>query len=148
MGMGGQHHAPAALSPGKRPRTHFIGGWVGPRAGLDGCRKSRSRRNSIPGPSSPQPVAIPIELSRHTLTKRTWNKQKWTEQIAHYIHETAKFFAWHYSIFDFRLTKSWMWYFLVFDDTKHLLSATHCTETLNHIKRLSSHVLTKSRLQL
>jgi hypothetical protein len=29
MGMGGQRHAPAALSPG-RPGTHCIGGWVGP----------------------------------------------------------------------------------------------------------------------
>jgi hypothetical protein len=37
MGVGGQRHAPAALPPGKRPGTHFIGGWVGPRAVLDGC---------------------------------------------------------------------------------------------------------------
>jgi hypothetical protein len=34
MRVGGQLHAPAALSPGKRPSTHFIGGLVGPRAGL------------------------------------------------------------------------------------------------------------------
>jgi len=34
MGVGGQRHAPAAL-------PHCIGGWVGPRAGLDGCGKSR-----------------------------------------------------------------------------------------------------------
>ena len=55
MGVGGQHHAAAALSPGKRPGTHCIGGWVGPRAGLDGCGKSRppAHRDSIPGPSSP-----------------------------------------------------------------------------------------------
>jgi hypothetical protein len=39
MGMGGQLHAPAALPPGKRLGTHSIGGWVGPRAGLDGCEK-------------------------------------------------------------------------------------------------------------
>ena len=39
--VGGQRHAPAALPPGKRPGTKFIEGWVGPRAGLDGCRKSR-----------------------------------------------------------------------------------------------------------
>jgi hypothetical protein len=32
MGMGGQRHALAAL-----PGTHCTGGWVGPRAGLDGC---------------------------------------------------------------------------------------------------------------
>jgi hypothetical protein len=34
MSVGGQLHAPAALPPGKRPGTHCIGGWVGPRAGL------------------------------------------------------------------------------------------------------------------
>jgi hypothetical protein len=37
MGVGGQIHAPAALPPGKRPVTHCTGGWVGPRADLDGC---------------------------------------------------------------------------------------------------------------
>jgi len=26
---------PAVLPPGKRPCTHCIGGWVGPRAGKD-----------------------------------------------------------------------------------------------------------------
>jgi hypothetical protein len=40
MGMGGQHHAPAALPPGKGPSTNRIGGWVGPRACLDGCGRS------------------------------------------------------------------------------------------------------------
>ena len=29
------------LYPLERPGTHCIGGWVGPRAGLDGCVKSR-----------------------------------------------------------------------------------------------------------
>jgi hypothetical protein len=28
------------LYPRERPRTHCIGGWVGSRAGLDGCGKS------------------------------------------------------------------------------------------------------------
>ena len=41
MEVGGQRHAPAALPPVKRPGTHCIGGGVGPRAGLDGCGKSR-----------------------------------------------------------------------------------------------------------
>jgi len=31
----GQKHAPAALYPRERLGTHFTGGWVGPRAGLD-----------------------------------------------------------------------------------------------------------------
>jgi hypothetical protein len=35
-----QRHTPAALLPGRnRTGTHFIGGWVGLRAGLDGGRK-------------------------------------------------------------------------------------------------------------
>jgi hypothetical protein len=35
---------------------------VGPRVGLDRCGKSHPHRDSIPGPSSPYPVAIPTEL--------------------------------------------------------------------------------------
>jgi hypothetical protein len=37
----------------ERPGTHCIGGWLGPRAGLDGCGKSRPHRHLIPGPSRP-----------------------------------------------------------------------------------------------
>ena len=50
----------------ERPGTHCIGGWVVPRTGLDRCGKSRPHQDSIPGPSSPQRVAIPTELSRPT----------------------------------------------------------------------------------
>ena len=32
---------PQPLYPRERPGTHFIGGWVGPRAGLDRCGNSR-----------------------------------------------------------------------------------------------------------
>ena len=39
-GVSGQRRARAVLSS-ERPGTHFIGGWVGPRTGLDGCGKSR-----------------------------------------------------------------------------------------------------------
>jgi hypothetical protein len=36
MGVSGQHHAPATLYPREgTPGTHYTGGWVGPRAGLD-----------------------------------------------------------------------------------------------------------------
>jgi hypothetical protein len=41
MGVRGQRHTPAALYPRESPRTHWTGGWVGPRAALDGCGKSR-----------------------------------------------------------------------------------------------------------
>jgi len=52
-GVGGQRHVSAALLPGKRPGTQCIEGWVGPRAGLDGCGKSRPHQDSIPGLPSP-----------------------------------------------------------------------------------------------
>jgi len=82
MVVGGQHHA-SAVYPRERPGTHCIGGWVGPRGGLDGCRKSRRP----PGfdPRIVQPVvsrntdwAIPAlyhvlfyHISPHYLTIRT-----------------------------------------------------------------------------
>jgi hypothetical protein len=49
MRVGGHLHVPAALPLGKRPGAHCIEGWVGPRAGLDGCGISRPHRDSIPG---------------------------------------------------------------------------------------------------
>jgi len=50
---------PRPLYPWERPGTPYIGGWVGPEAGLDGCGKSRH----TPGidPRNVQPV-----LSRYT----------------------------------------------------------------------------------
>jgi hypothetical protein len=38
-GVGGQRHAPATLPQG-RTRYLLYSGWVGPRAGMDGCEKS------------------------------------------------------------------------------------------------------------
>ena len=37
-GLSGQQYDPAALYPRKRPCTHCTGGWMGPRAGLDGAK--------------------------------------------------------------------------------------------------------------
>jgi hypothetical protein len=39
-------HASAALPPEKKPSSHFTGGWQGQRAGLDGCGKCCTRRDS------------------------------------------------------------------------------------------------------
>ena len=44
---------PGRFTAGKGPGTNCTGGWVGPRAGMDGCRKCRPRRDSILRPSSP-----------------------------------------------------------------------------------------------
>ena len=39
---------------------------MGPSAGLDGCGISHPHQDSIPGPSSTYPFAIPTELSQPT----------------------------------------------------------------------------------
>ena len=57
--VGGQRHAPAALPPRERPGTHCTGGWVGPRAGWDGCGKSR------PPPGLDPRIVKPV-ASRYT----------------------------------------------------------------------------------
>jgi hypothetical protein len=64
MVVGGQRHAPAALPPRKKLGTHCVGGWVGPKAGVDASRKS-----FLPeiDPRTFQPVA----------SRYTWNKVKW-----------------------------------------------------------------------
>jgi hypothetical protein len=62
MEVSGQLHAPAALPPRERdPGTHWIGGWVGPRAVLDTVvtREIPSpRRESNPRTPIVQPVAL------------------------------------------------------------------------------------------
>jgi hypothetical protein len=46
MRVDGQRHAPATLPPAKRPGTRCVGGWVGSRAGLDGCNNSNNNNNN------------------------------------------------------------------------------------------------------
>jgi hypothetical protein len=49
MEMTGQLHAPAAFNTGERaPDTHWLGGWVGPRAGLDMVSKRKTVGNRTP----------------------------------------------------------------------------------------------------
>jgi hypothetical protein len=56
------HSTPGEETPG----AHWIGGWVGPRVGLDTVEKrqiSCPRRKMNPNSSATQPVTIPSELS-------------------------------------------------------------------------------------
>jgi hypothetical protein len=61
MGVSGQIHASVALLPGKDPPVYnWIGGQVGPRAGLDTVVKGKIPsicRESIPRSPIVQPVA-------------------------------------------------------------------------------------------
>jgi len=55
MGEGGQLHAQGTLPLGRRTVVHCTGRCVGPRAGEDGCGKSRPNRSSKP--RTVQPLA-------------------------------------------------------------------------------------------
>ena len=52
-----QRHAPAVFYPRERPGNHCTGGWMGVRAGLDRCGKSRPPPHPGFDPRTVQPVA-------------------------------------------------------------------------------------------
>jgi len=67
-GVNSQQHAPAALYPRERPGTHFTGGWVDPRAGMDGRKISSppgfDRRIFHPVTSPYTDWAIPAQQTK------------------------------------------------------------------------------------
>jgi len=96
----GQRHTPAALYPWERPGTHCTGGWMGPRAGLDRCRKSRPP----PGfdPRTVQPVAsrytgsasrpgrsLPLGKTRYPLYRRLDGPQGRSGQVQKILPPTG-----------------------------------------------------------
>jgi hypothetical protein len=61
--MSGQFHVPAAFTPGERARgTHWIGSWVGPRAGLD---VEKRKFLTLPGLEF-RPLVVQPVASRYT----------------------------------------------------------------------------------
>jgi hypothetical protein len=65
MGMGGQSHDLTAL-PQEETRYPLYNRSCGPQGQVcwNGAENLALHWESIPGPSSPQPVAVPAELSR------------------------------------------------------------------------------------
>jgi hypothetical protein len=63
--------SPRPLDPRVKLGVRFIGGWVGQRASLDVCGKSRQHRNSISGPSSPWQLTVQTTLSWPILRRST-----------------------------------------------------------------------------
>jgi hypothetical protein len=59
-----QLYAPATLTPGKEPHTHWIGGWVGPGAGLDIVAKRKILQDLNMDYSACSIVTILTELSQ------------------------------------------------------------------------------------
>ena len=68
IALGGQYHAAVALPPGKRPGTHCIGGWVGPRANLE----TRPENLDATEIRSPDPPALSESLYRLSYPATIW----------------------------------------------------------------------------
>ena len=64
MEVSGHLNGPAALLSGKKPGTHWIGGWVGDRDGLNVLEKKISwpYRDSNSGPFRPSPSLVLLKL--------------------------------------------------------------------------------------
>ena len=87
MGLGGQRHALAALTPGKTRQ----GAGIGFRAVLDRRGKSRLHRDSIPGPSNQ--VTILTELSQPTTKFVTHTKLRFWTQISSRLYPEIYFYV-------------------------------------------------------
>jgi len=75
--------APVALHPTKNPNTHWIGGWVEPRANVDGSRKETiycPYRDSNTGTSSTLRVAM-------SPTVDATEYRTWIFQLRHSIYQ-------------------------------------------------------------
>ena len=89
-GVSGQRHVPAALYPRERPGTHCIGGWVGPRDGLDRCRKSRPPPTGIRSPDRPA-----RSQSLYRLHYPAHNNMEWTNKNETVIRKTTVILTLH-----------------------------------------------------
>ena len=69
-GVGGQRHTPVALPPEKDPLPIVQEAVWAPGSVWTGGESLAPHRDSIPGPSSPQRVVIPTELSWPFLTQQ------------------------------------------------------------------------------
>jgi len=59
MEVTGQLHAPSALSPYTAPGSHWIGDWVGARAGLEAVAKENCPCREY-NPGRPAPILVTI----------------------------------------------------------------------------------------
>ena len=82
MGVGGQRHAPAALTLGKRAGTHFVGVWMGSTAGADGCGKFLPLPRFDPRTVQPVPPIKIADMDQNKL-KGIWKKPV-VANIRHY----------------------------------------------------------------
>ena len=111
---------PGRFTPQKWPVTRSTGGWVEPRAGLEGCGKSRPNRDSIPGPSSLLSVYFKHSYSKPLQTQCT------TQHSVAYLNLT-----WIIGISVVRQCTLYT-HILRSDDCSAMAAVTHHTGIRNH----------------
>ena len=77
-----QRHAPAATYPRERPGTHCTGGWLGLRAGLDWCGKSRPTGIRSPDRPARRQSLYRLRYPAHIGTSKYHQKHnlRWEQQ--------------------------------------------------------------------
>jgi hypothetical protein len=89
---------PAALPPGKRPGTHSIGGWIGPRAGVDGCGKLCPQRDWVSDLSARSDHAIPAVYTYLCMCSYYCNLGSFFSSLYTYLWLHEYFSTYTYSI--------------------------------------------------
>jgi len=84
---------PRQLYTQEWPGTNGIGGWVGLRAGLDGCGKFRPLPTGIRSQDCPVRswVAIPTEVSRPWVNQRPWIEWHNEQSMINYKQRISSF---------------------------------------------------------
>ena len=85
-GDGWSASLPSHLNPREKTATLFTGGWVGPRDGLDGCRKSRPSRIRSPDLANTEAsvfffIVCMLLSSIQVLTLSAWFPIIWTRTL-------------------------------------------------------------------
>ena len=91
--MRGQRPAPAAPYSRERPGTHFTGGWVGLRAGLDRCGKSPT------GIRSPDRPPVGSRYTDYATRPAKWwindDKSTFHLRFHFYLYQFSCLFGWN-----------------------------------------------------
>jgi hypothetical protein len=98
MGVGGQHHAPAALYPWEKPGSHCIDGWVVPQ-GLSGWVRKISPPTGIPSPDRPANSELGFFSTRGTTLLPTISQQmqwNWRGKFLRLHYYKIKFLKRHF----------------------------------------------------
>jgi hypothetical protein len=96
---------PRPLYHRERPVSHCIGGWVGPRADLDSCGKSRLHRDWSPDRPARSESLYRLSYPRYNSIRGILHQSVWNYLYLQGKKRTGLIFI------TFRHRLAWLWYF-------------------------------------